>query len=307
MVIKGDLMKRMCTNSENAALARLFSSSVVRELAHKGHSPLVGRLLAEYGLSKSPPNIDTLRQLFDWAFDILKKKDNRHEYIYKNAITKKILLGRHNLNTSCMLTEFRAGNCKADAVILNGTSTVYEIKSERDKLDRLEKQLYEYLRIFDLVQVITCENYISTLERTIPMQVGIQVLSDRFTISENRPAESNIANICPEQVFESLQRAEYLAILNKYGITAPEVPNTRVHTVAKQLFATLTPKQAHDGMVDVLKHTRSPIMLRDFIQKVPDSLKAAAVSVPLNNRERFRFLNTLDTGLETVFDWIGGK
>lgn len=300
-------MKRTWTHSENAALARLFSSSVVRELAHKGYSPLVGKLLYESGLSQSLQNPYKLSEVFDLAFGILRTKDNRHEYIYKNAIAKKVLLGKHNLRTSCMLTEFRTGNCKADVVILNGTSTVYEIKSERDTLGRLEKQLHEYLRVFDGVQVIAGENHISALERTLPAEVGILVLTDRFGISEYRSSRSNVANVLPEQIFESLQRIEYLAILRKYGLVLPEVPNTRVHTVAKELFASLTPEQAHTGMVDVLKNTRSPIILREFIQSVPDSLKAAAVSVPLTRWERLRFLESLDTRVETVLDWARGR
>lgn len=295
-------MKRTWTQSENAALARLFSSSVIREIAQKGYSTLFRRLLYESGLESSFNDDDTLRELFDEAFGILQIEGNRHEYIYKNAITQKILLGKHSLKTSCMLSEFRAGKCKADVVILNGTSTVYEIKSERDKLDRLENQLYEYLRIFDQVQVITCENHVSTLERTIPKEVGIQILTNRFTISDYRLATSNKANICPEQIFESLQRREYLAILDKYGIIVPEVPNTRIHSIAKQLFNSLTPQQAHEGMVEVLKKTRSPLILREFINALPNALKAAAISVPLSNEERYRFLDALEMKLETVLN-----
>ncbi|MHB9037783.1 MAG: sce7726 family protein [Armatimonadota bacterium] len=301
------MMRRSWTNSENAALARLFSSSAVRELAHKGYSPLVSRMLCESGLFQWLQGNYTLGEVFDQAFSILRTKDNRNEYIYKNAIAQKVLLGKHSLNTSCMLTEFRAGSCKADVVILNGTSTVYEVKSERDKLDRLEKQLNEYLRIFDRVQVITGANHISALEKNIPIEVGIQVLTDRFQISEYRSWRSNLANISPGHIFECLQRAEYLAILSDCGIAVPKVPNTLVHAAAKELFSSLTPEQAHSGMVRVLKNTRSPIVLREFVHSVPDSLKALAISVPLTNRERFRFLEALDTGLGTVLSWAGEK
>ena len=295
-------MKRTWTQSENAALARLFSSGVVRELAHKGHSQLVGRLLYESGLTKLLQGIHTMRELFDWAYASLQERGNRHEYIYKNAIAQKILLGKHSMNTSCMLTEFRAGSCKADVVILNGTSAVYEIKSERDRLDRLEKQLCEYMRVFDLIQVITCENHISALQRAIPSEIGIMVLTDRFTISDHRAARSNMANVRSEQIFESLQRAEYLSVLNTYGITVPDVPNTRIHAIAKHHFASLTPEQAHKGMVEALKKTRNPIVLREFIQSVPDSLKAVALSVPLSCRERHRFLDVLNTRVQAVLN-----
>lgn len=300
-------MKGTRTYPDYAALARLFSSGVVRELAHKGYSPLVNRLLCESGLSQSLHSVCTLSEVFDQAYGILRRDDARNEYIYKNAIAQKVLLGRHSLNTSCMLTEFRAGACKADVVILNGTSAVYEIKSERDKLDRLERQLYEYLRVFDEVYVITAERHICAVERCIPAEVGILILTDRFTIRDYRSPISNIANVCPEQIFESLQRPEYVGILRQYDVTVPDVPNTRIHAVAKELFMSLTPKQAHDGMVEVLKRTRNPVVLRDFIQSVPDSLKAMAIAVPLTKRERVRFLAALDTELAAVSGWAGGK
>ncbi len=297
-------MKGTTTQSQNAALAYLFSSGAIRELAHKGHSPLVGRLLAESGLIQCLDSNCTLSKVYDQAFSILKAKDYRHEYIYKNAIAQKILLGKHSLNTSSMLTEFRAGSCKADVVILNGTSVVYEIKSEKDNLDRLEKQLLEYLGIFDQIYVITGECHVASLLKVIPEEIGIQILTNRFQISEYRPAVSNVSNVSPEQIFESLQRSEYLAILQKNGIGVPNLPNTRIHTAAKELFVTLTPEQAHSGMVEILKQTRNPISLRQFVQSVPDSLRAAAISVPLSNSERSCFLSALNTDLETVLEWM---
>ena len=96
---------------------------------------LANELLAlEYIDSNSP-----IRDLFDSIFDRLTSKDYRHEFIYKSVIAHKILLGRHSLNTAVLLNEFRVGDCKADVVVINGTSNVYEIKSERDSLCRLKK------------------------------------------------------------------------------------------------------------------------------------------------------------------------
>lgn len=291
-------MKRIFTQSQNGALERLFSSGVIRELARKGYSPLISQLLNESDLLSYIGDNNTLGSIYDKAFDILKSNNLRNEYIYKNAIAQKILLGKHSLNSSCMLTEFRAGNCKADVVILNGTSSVYEIKSERDTLDRLEKQLYEYSRVFDQIYVITNEKHVDILTRTIPIEVGILLLTNRYQISEYRSAISNIRNVSPEHIFESLQRVEYLSILQRNGITIPEVPNTRIHKIAKELFSTLTPEQAHAGMVDVLKQTRNPIALKDFIKTVPVSLKAVALSVILTNAERSSLIKTLNTNIK---------
>jgi hypothetical protein len=119
-----------------AAISRLFSSSVLRELARRGRSPLFARLAKQSRLLTPIPAATYVHSLFDAAFALLKREGYRHEYIYKAAITHNILLGKYSLRTASMLNEFRVGECKADIAIFNGTATVYEVKSERDSLTR---------------------------------------------------------------------------------------------------------------------------------------------------------------------------
>ncbi len=109
--------------SQLSAISRLFSSGVIREMARKGKSSLFARLVDEARLLENC-SFDRVFHLFDSAFNVLRQKAHRHEYVYKAALTHKILLGTHNLQTASMLTEFRVGECKADLAILNGTATV---------------------------------------------------------------------------------------------------------------------------------------------------------------------------------------
>ena len=116
------------------ALSRIFTPVVMNSLVHTGTSGYLYEVILNSGLINRLDTSMPLKKFFDWIYDLLVKR-YRSEYIYKNAIANKILLGKHSLNTSHMLTEFRAANCKADVVVLNGTSTVYEIKSEYDFSD----------------------------------------------------------------------------------------------------------------------------------------------------------------------------
>ena len=95
-----------------AAISRLFSSSIVREMARKGRSPLFARLAAQSQLLRSISSSERVYALFDAAFSLLKREGYRHEYIYKAALTHKILLGKHSLQTASMINEFRVGECK---------------------------------------------------------------------------------------------------------------------------------------------------------------------------------------------------
>jgi hypothetical protein len=169
-----------------AAISRFFSSSVIREMARKGESALFARLLNESRLLEALPTDAPVGSVFETAFSLLRREGYRHEYIYKAALTHKILLGRHSLRTASMLNEFRVGECKADLAILNGTSTVYEVKSERDSLSRLERQLSAYAKVFAQVYVIVAEPHLDAVRGSVPRDVGIMVLSSRHQISTLR-------------------------------------------------------------------------------------------------------------------------
>lgn len=285
-------------------LARFFSSGVLRELAHAGHSATAGRLwkhhlAGQYG-ADTP-----LGEFYDAIFQRMTR-EYRHEYIYKNAIAEKILLGKHNLNTAFMLTEFRVDDCKADAVVLNGTSHVYEIKSEMDSFERLDRQLAAYHKMFDFITVITTERLYRAVEERVPPEVGIRVLVEggyRFKQHAcRREAISNKANVEPIVIFNSLQRHEYLAIIKRMmGVSLSHLPNTQIYGEARKLFAHLSPEVAHDQMVEVLKHRKQTRRLAEFILEVPASLKAASLSIRLTNEERGRFLGLLHTGIGQTF------
>lgn len=77
-----------------------------------------------------------------------------------------------------MLNEFRAGSCKADLVILNGTATAYEIKSERDSLARLSNQVLNYRRVFASVNVMVRGIHVESVRHVVPVDVGVVPLPE---------------------------------------------------------------------------------------------------------------------------------
>lgn len=286
-------------------LSRFFSSSVLRELARTGHSATGTRLLHEHHLLEQFESKMQVGEFYDAIFRRLLR-EYRHEYIYKNAIAEKILLGKHNLSTAFMLTELRVDDCKADAVVLNGTSHVYEIKSEMDSFDRLDRQLAAYRKMFDFITIITTERlYQSVADRT-PREIGIMVLAEgkyRFrTKNYCRKAASNKSHVEPAVIFNSLQQREYLKIIKEvFGISLAHLPNTQIYREAKMYFEKLTPEEAHDAMVVALKHRRDVRRIADFVVDVPSSLKAASLSIKLTPEERGRFVNLLHKDIASAF------
>lgn len=291
------------STAQLSALTRLFSAAVFREMAKKGRSGLFRRLLGQTDLIEHVGPYATVGDTFDSAFDILKIAGHRDEYIYRAAISQKVLMGTHSLRTASMLNEFRVGSCKADLVILNGTATVYEIKSERDSLARLANQIENYKRVFAKVNVIASEGHIEGVLDTIPDDVGVMCLSSRYRITHVREAVDCPARICPVTVFESLRMAEGIAILQAMGVTVPEVPNTQKHAAMRDLFAKLDPVTLHAEMVRTLKRTRDLAPLGDLVDRLPRSLQAAALSVSVRRSDHSRLIDAIATPLRAAMTW----
>jgi hypothetical protein len=286
-----------------AAISRLFSSSVVQEMAKKGRSPLFARLASQSRLSSRLSPSACVSALFDAAFALLKREGYRHEYIYRAALTHKILLGIHSLQTASMMNEFRVGECKADVAILNGTATVYEIKSERDSLSRLERQIAAYSTVFAKVYVIAAEAHVRAVEKVVPDFVGIMQLNRRHRISTLREAIDQPERTSPSAIFDSIRTAEARIILSSLGVIVPAVPNTLLHAALREQFVKLDPVQAHAEMVRVLKRTRNLLPLSSLVSQLPRSLQTAALSVPLRKTDHERLVTAVNSRLEDAMGW----
>ena len=281
------------------ALGRVFSPIVLDSLAQKGYSPYLSEVCINSGLLERVDPATTLGEFFDWVYNLLFK-NYRNEYIYKNVIANKILLGKHSLNTSQMLTEFRVGRSKADVVLLNGASTVYEIKSQYDSFARLEKQMRAYFEIFDYINVITSSSQVKKLDSILPNKAGILVLTNRNTISTIREPKSNKENINPDILFDSLRKAEYMRIIKEYYGTVPDVPNTQIYRECKKLFCEIQLVYAHNLTIKILKERTNSKRLKNFIDKAPSSISAYAMSICNEKNKMQKLLNRFDNNLNSL-------
>jgi hypothetical protein len=289
--------------SQQAACSRLFSSSVLREMAVLGKSALFARLVPQSLVLNVFNKSARVRDAFEAAFDMLRAVEYRDEYIYKAALTHKVLLGKHSLRTASMLSEFRVGDCKADLAIFNGTATVYEIKSERDTLTRLMKQLDAYRRVFASVYVIAGENHVASVMGIAPQDVGVLQLSKRYRISTVRQAVDDPERLCSITILDSLRVSEAADILSLLGLKVPTVPNTMLRSELQKVFAKIEPSVLHSAFVATIKKTRDLSALSELVDSLPPSLHAAALSLSLRKTERQKLLSAVNTPLDEALHW----
>jgi len=271
----------------------------VRRMAEKRWPLGTKRLLQATGISERLPEGTTRGGLLDIVFGELATR-YRCEYVYKNAIARKLLLERHPLAEAVLTTEFRCAGSKADVVILNGTSTVYEIKTELDNLDRLPSQLNDYRRMFDRIFVVTHSSLASSLRAFLDDDIGVISLEGPDALEEVRGAAHNAQRIDPGCVFDSLRKAEYMDIVHRRFGPMPAMPNTQHYDRYRELFIQLPPDVAHLEMVDALRLRFSLKVDFGIIARLPSSMLGVVIESQLSDKQGSDLVGFLQGGYSRI-------
>lgn len=283
-----------------ASTSRLFSSAVILEMARTRKFEKFSRHLRQSGIGAKLSDNGRVADAFDEAFRSLRRAGRRDEYVYRAALTHNVLLGTHSLATASLLNEFRAGSSKADVVILNGTSTVYEIKSERDTLYRLESQICNYRKVFAKSFVICAVDHAESVLELLPDDVGILTLARWNRINTIREAVDRSQQLCPTTIFDSLQTVEAKKVLTLCGREVPDVSNVHIRSALRCEFTKLPSDQVHNAVVRTLKKTRSLLPIKSMLRDVPKSLMPAILSLRLRIADRERLVQCLNTRLGDI-------
>lgn len=254
-------------------LSNLFSSSFIDKIIKGNHDCYLNTILKESNFKSRSRKYYTLGNTLSDVFKYLNE-NYRCEYIYKTAILKELLLKNHNLSNSVYLTEFRAFTAKADIVILNGTSTAYEIKSDVDNLSRLVNQVGIYQKMFDRVYVVSNAGNVGKINAIIPKQVGIAVLQSDSSIRFQRRSASHLKYLDKSLMFDALRKPEYLSIIEDIFGNKVDVPPTLAHSHCKKKFITLNNETAHKYYLRALKNRKFRDTQVQLIDNVHLSLKA---------------------------------
>ncbi len=122
--------------------------------------------------------------------------------------------------------ELVIGKSRADAILVTEDSIVgFEIKSDRDRLDRLEKQVKNYERFCDYCYIVTGLHYIDRIEEEVPEHWGIyDILEDEdgglhieiLREAKRNPKERPTTKL--KNQMNLLWRLELMEIIYNHGI-----------------------------------------------------------------------------------------
>lgn len=100
------------------------------------------------------------------------------DFIVRKAFHNSILRTEHLDSNTFVVDELglKNGQVRADIAVLNGKLVGYEIKTERDNLNRLAPQVQAYSAIFDKAYIVAGEKHLQKVMEKIPEWWGIYAI-----------------------------------------------------------------------------------------------------------------------------------
>jgi len=293
-----DGMKNMESINYNL-LNRIFSRRMLDSVLENKFNELnINWILDDMRMSHEVCFYEVIKKMYQ----ILNTK-YRNEYYYKNVLLNKKLLGRHSLNTTVALSEIPLHRSIADFILINDRATVYEIKTDLDKLDRLSTQISNYYKVFNRVYVVASESHEEKLQSILKnTKVGILVLTNRNTLSERKKAIEDWSNLEHQSMFRVLRKPEYERIILDYYGELPKTQQVYYYRACFELFSKIDLKEAYSYMMAQLKNRN--IKCKEAFKKVPTEIKYLVYfsNFNLQKYERLNaFLNTRLGELNNVF------
>jgi hypothetical protein len=153
---------------------------------------------------------------------IVKKLIRTNDSVIRYAL-KKDLIDRHASDHKVRIIEelgVHHGFARVDIAVINGVLHGYEIKSDRDTLERLPEQMNEFNEVFNKITLVVGKHHLYNAINLIPDWWGIvvaKIISDN-SVSFNviREAEFN-KHQKGVSVAKLLWKKEAVKILEEYG------------------------------------------------------------------------------------------
>lgn len=278
-------------SSDFATIAKLFSPVYIDYIANNQYEE-INHIITTYKKYFEFVDGFSILEAYNNLYKLLKK-NYRNEYVFKNGIYKSLILFNHKINECVVIPEFNVGASKADLAVFNGTSTVYEIKSEIDSTERLKSQMGDYENFFEFLNVVISRKHLSRVKRIIPSNAGIYVLDEKNKINLEREAISNLQNLTHKTLFYSLRKPEYLYIIERKFGFVPKIPNTQIFAYCYNLFTNIDIQEAHYLVTEALKLRQFKDEQIRLIKSLPESLKCISISKRYNKLKCDNIINNL--------------
>lgn len=268
-------------NINYRSLSKIFTPSEFRKISQTSScNSIKGKLKRNLEFGS-----ENLSKIVSFSYSQLET-NYRNEYIYKNALLNQKLLDIYGLDETIVLSEFKLGNSIADFILLNGEIRVFEIKTDLDGFDKLEKQIEDYQKFAEKVYVVVSsknsEKLFDEYKNTV---VGIIELSDQNVLETIKEAETFKEKFDCKTIFKTLRKNEYLEIIEEYFGETPDVPNTQIFRKSLSWANKIDTCEFQEFVREKLKlrNLKCPDLLKS--KQTPKELKHLCYTLDLSEKE----------------------
>lgn len=249
----------MCSNMDRMRLySSLFSRRTINNILSYGDFSNINRVWQICDQNNPKYKEATYAEYFAGLYNALIQ-NYRCEYIFKNEVVNKILLRHFTNQDTVAFSEFRVDQSIADLAMFNGTSRVYEIKTDYDSDKRLARQLADYHNLFERCYLVVSKESKSHYESIIPSSVGIITL-ERAPHSlihhiERESMQKNTIDV--HTMMRSVRTAEYMNITKKVCGYLPDVSIFDMFNVCEELLLTADNKKVNRTFIAEIKKRKT--------------------------------------------------
>lgn len=142
----------------------------------------------------------------------------------REYLHRKILRRHHSADDTLIVNELglKYGSCRADIAVINGRLKGYEIKSDKDSLYRLKRQIGVYNAVFDSITIVVGPRHGPKIRHRIPRHWGILIATagNRGAINFEVRRKPRVNNrVQAYSVAQLLWKKEAVALLNAIGVS----------------------------------------------------------------------------------------
>lgn len=217
----------------------------------------------------------------------------RHEYLYKTALLNSYVLKHHSLHDTILLNEFKVGNSKADAVLVNGTNKVFEIKTELDSPERLGSQLNDYYKAFSEVYIVVHQSHIKKYIQLVDSNVGIMAFHENI-IEITRSATPDQSKLDVVTMMKSLRKDEYLTVVQQLSGSIPDSQPVLLFKTCLDILSQYSVDEVQFEFLKVIKKRINPFTAKMVVDpNLPDSLRLSCYHSNLTQNDYISLIKRL--------------
>jgi hypothetical protein len=282
-------MSITCSNNKRV-LSQILTPANFSKIIRSGDTTPIDNKIKRY---LSEYNGGNYQSLISHIYSIIEK-EYRSEYVYKNKLLSKLFIRQYVPGKIIALNEFNIANSVADFLLLNGSAHLYEIKTEYDSFDKLDKQIADYKKFADTINIVASpKNSNKLLDKYSGTSIGVIELNKRSlkTVKEGIVDTSHLDH---EAIFKTLHKKEYLSIVKYFYDYVPKAPNTLIFKESLSLIKKIDINIFQKTAIEILKQRKlnCPDILKS--DAVPEELKYICFALNLSQKEYqalFSFLN----------------